>query len=204
MQASWVYKVFLHLWKCWYRASVEALSDMRIHKAHQSSGISFPKKVMNIACRQRMQLLGLLSLAESRGQATAASLSLKEESSRLFISHLTLSPIWPHTLCISIHSLNFSSTVCWGFWYCSSPFHFTTLLIHGLFPFEEKILFHLIPHLTFYCLMPHHILAGVICAAAAWIIFLWFPLPNYCFPFSSPLVSVLLSCADGDEEELYN
>lgn len=31
--------------------------------------------------------------------------------------------------------------------------------------------------------MPHHILVGVICAAASWKIFMCFPLPKYCFPF---------------------
>lgn len=54
MQASWFWKILLHLQKCWYRASVEVLMDMRNHKAHQRSGISFSKKAMNIACRQRV------------------------------------------------------------------------------------------------------------------------------------------------------
>lgn len=34
-----------------------------------------------------------------------------------------------------------------------------------------------------YCLMPHCAVVGVICAAAAWSIFVRFPQSNYCFPF---------------------
>lgn len=39
------------------------------------------------------------------------------------------------------------------------------------------------PPAVSYCLMPHCTIAGVICAAAAWKIFVCFPQSNYCFAF---------------------
>lgn len=39
------------------------------------------------------------------------------------------------------------------------------------------------PPVISYCLMLRYTLAGVIFISAAWKIFIFFPLPNYCFPF---------------------
>lgn len=51
---------------------------------------------------------------------------------------------------------------------------------------EDMLFIHIInaPPVISYCLTLHYTLVGVIFISATWKIFIFFPLPNYCFPFA--------------------
>lgn len=126
-------------------------------------------------------MLWCISLAKCRDQATGAPLSAKEESSKSCILHLTVSPFPLHNPMDIPTFLTFLICCALGFWYYSSPSHFSTLFMHRIcFPLfsaiqrGDAILPNTLPA-TSYCLMPHRTLLGGICAAAAWKIFMFPP-----------------------------